>query len=1107
VSGFTKSANDELLNGTSFLVSGVNGQTFTATSTIPYAYYPALSGSLETGTMVVLSPITQCAALPCANGVVMAPENAASGYSSWSVTGISCERCHIATVGTSTISSDYQYNAGHEFGSVTGAVSTPVIPTGTGATALCMECHRLQVASTKGAAAISPLYPPVVKLSTAGVYSDGDYQGSEFLNSPHAQYLGTLSQNAQGSADTSVNFTGTYSSIFEGVNGASSTTNSGCTGCHDPHQTIVGSEFTGGPLASASTAIQNANLLQPLTYTAAATTGVGTANTYNNLNFGALMGSGTVQANNCDNCHSAAGPGEAIYSPSTSTWIQHPVGPGTMFPNSSNGTINPVDVPGACMVCHMEGSSGQPKMHLFRINPSGTYYTYNAGAYSGQTSNYNATSAISGYTVTGTNVTFTTATSIAAVGDEITVSTIVPAVANNSYIVTGIGTGTFTASLVPLGLSTMAAYSSGGTATISAMPYNNYTPGDGEYTQAGGASTTNPFILGGDAIGLDVDIACGQCHGGGTAGQNPYGIAVPNPAPPAFTRTYLATAATGMHNLTIPPPALTPILAPGTGTFNPTQIVTITSATAGATICYTTDGSKPTAATAGTCDTIDPTEVSLVNGGNFTLSATTTVEAIATLASATNSVVASATYTLGATTSVTTPTFAPPAGTYPSGTQTVTITSDPGTTICYTTNGTTPVIGTTAGTCSTTTPGELSLGPNPSGAATISVSVTETVKAIATISTVTKASSTATAAYTISAVATTPTFSVAAGTYATVQTVNITSATSGATICYTTNGTAPTAAAAGTCDSNGGTESSLTNGGSISVGASETVEAIATFAAGTNSAAASASYTINLAQAAAPTFGLAPGIYYTPQTVTLSDTTAGATTCYTTNGTTPAPGTTAGTCATGTPYASFVLSAPATIAAIAGGPNFIASAVASETVTIKALAPSFSPGGGTYSGAETVKITDNASSSTATIYYAFNGAPTTASLSCASPCSVAVSASETLEAVAAYDAGLLSESSTTSATYKINAPAPTFSPAAGTYKTTQNIVLSDSLNVTICYTTNGTSPVLGATTGTCSVGTPYTAAIPLSSSATIYAIAGLNGYGSSTLVRAIYTIP
>jgi hypothetical protein len=90
--------------------------------------------------MVVLSPIPQCAALPCATGVVMAPENAASGYSSWSLTGVTCERCHIAhrshldREAVTTL----QNNVGPLLsGAVTGAQlsgsnNNPVIPTGDG---------------------------------------------------------------------------------------------------------------------------------------------------------------------------------------------------------------------------------------------------------------------------------------------------------------------------------------------------------------------------------------------------------------------------------------------------------------------------------------------------------------------------------------------------------------------------------------------------------------------------------------------------------------------------------------------------------------------------------------------------------------------------------------------------------------------------------------------------------------------------------------------------------------------------------------------------------------------------------------------------------------
>jgi len=437
----------------------------------------------------------------------------------------------------------------------------------------------------------------------------------------------------------------------------------------------------------------------------------------------------------------------------------------------------------------------------------------------------------------------------------------------------------------------------------------------------------------------------------------------------------------------------------------------------------------------------------------------------------------------------------PVAGSYV-GKQTVVISSTTtGATICYTTNGSTPTAA-VAGTCDAIA-GESTLANGGS----VTVGVTEQVAAIATLAGDTNSAS-KTAAYTITAA--TPTFAPVAGSYVGTQTVTISSTTTGAAICYTTDGSTPQDWPPGTCQAPTNTYS-----GPISVTANETVKAIATLTGEVDSALASAAYVITApVQAATPTFGLAPGIYYTPQTMTLADSTLPAPTiCYTTNGTTPAPGATAGTCTTGTPYvSSFGLSAPATIAAVAGGPGFTASSVASETVTVKALAPSFSPGGGTYTGTETVKITNNASSPTATIYYAFNGAPTTASASCASPCSVAVSASETLEAVAAYDAGLLSESSATSATYNINAPAPTFSPGAGTYKTTENIVLSDTAaGVTICYAI-GSSPAVNSA-GVCTAGTPYSTAIPVPvGSTTIYAVAGGNGYGSSALVRAIYTI-
>jgi Chitobiase/beta-hexosaminidase C-terminal domain/Legume lectin domain len=81
--------------------------------------------------------------------------------------------------------------------------------------------------------------------------------------------------------------------------------------------------------------------------------------------------------------------------------------------------------------------------------------------------------------------------------------------------------------------------------------------------------------------------------------------------------------------------------------------------------------------------------------------------------------------------------------------------------------------------------------------------------------------------------AATPTFSPAAGTYASAQSVSISAATSGATIYYTTNGTAPTT-------------SSTQYTGPITVSTTETLKAIAVAAGDTNSAVASAAYTISL---------------------------------------------------------------------------------------------------------------------------------------------------------------------------------------------------------------------------------------------------------------------
>jgi hypothetical protein len=193
-----------------------------------------------------------------------------------------------------------------------------------------------------------------------------------------------------------------------------------------------------------------------------------------------------------------------------------------------------------------------------------------------------------------------------------------------------------------------------------------------------------------------------------------------------------------------------------------------------------------------------------------------------------------------------------------------------------------------------------------------------------------------------------PSFSVASGSYSTAQVVTLSDSTPYfGKIYYTTDGSDPTTSGTATQYTQPLTVSSSETINTIEVipgwavyeGSASTYDGMATPGPSIPSPVATAVYIINLPVAAMPAFSVPAGTYASIQTVTLSDSTPGATIYYTTDGTTP---TTSSTQYNG----PITVSATETIEAIAVASGYANSAVASVTYT---LAPGFTanPGGTT----------------------------------------------------------------------------------------------------------------------------------------------------------------
>jgi hypothetical protein len=547
-----------------------------------------------------------------------------------------------------------------------------------------------------------------------------------------------------------------------------------------------------------------------------------------------------------------------------------------------------------------------------------------------------------------------------------------------------------------------------------------------------------------------------------------------------------------------------PVISPSGGTFSAAQQVTLTDTVSGAAIYYTIDGSTPTTA-------------STLYGAPFRLSSDSTLQAIASANGFLQSPVASAAFTFNTQTAM--PQFSPAEGSYTT-TQAVTISdSTSGSTIYYTTDGSTPTTSSTKYT-----------GP-------ISVSSNTVINAVATFSGLTP-STVATASYSIQPNGTEINYgngfaSVAGLTLngsATNSDDSRLQLTTGltnqaASVFYNT----PTNIQAFTTDFAFQLSNALADGFTFTIqnvgptalggiggglgygpnpntgtpaGIAKSVAIKFDFYSNAGEGTDSTGLYINGAEPTVPAVDmtssgvlLTSGDSFTAHMtydgvnliVTLTDIVVNKTFTHT------FPINIPGTIGSNLAYIGFT-----------GGSGGESSSqkILSWTFTSQTGAvtqtPVFSPAGGTFSSAQQVKLSDGTTG--AVIYYTIDGSvPTTSSTVYSSPISVD-SGAVTIKALA--QASGLSASSVASATFTIQpgiTAMPAFSPGTGTYTATQSVTLSDSTpGAVIYYTINGTTPTTSSAV--------YSSAITVSASATLEALAVAPGFAQSAVASAAYVI-
>ena len=369
--------------------------------------------------------------------------------------------------------------------------------------------------------------------------------------------------------------------------------------------------------------------------------------------------------------------------------------------------------------------------------------------------------------------------------------------------------------------------------------------------------------------------------------------------------------------------------------------------------------------------------------------------------------------------------------------------------------------------------------------------------------------------------AATPQVSLAGGSYATNTAVTLSDTTPGPQILYILDGTAP----------NPGT--SPLYAGPLTLIGTVKLQAIAIAPGYSTSGTVTQTYTIGATQAAATLLSLASGTYRPAQTVGVTDTTAGATIYYTTNGTVPTSASTRYTF-------PIAISTPAWLQAIAVASGYGASPVASATYAIVPLVvpviqsvsrlqatqtqtitisgtgfgthPAFSGNSnyllevdatarwGAGKGADAINLNVTSWTSTQIGLSGFTGSYGTGSWTLQTGDNVTFDIWNANQNTGPGQCVNIVVGAVATTCAPVTVAAPVFFPPGGTYAATQQVQLTAAgSGVRVLYTTDGTTPDVQTSS-------QYSGPIPVSASGTLQAIAVSANYAQSALVSSKYVI-